>query len=74
MSQIILNNDQFQAVRQAIGNVEVLDPSGVLVGYMTRPPMATPEEIAEARRRLNTNGPWHTTAEVLRHLQALEQG
>jgi hypothetical protein len=73
MTQIILNDDQVQAVRQGTDPVEVCDPSGVLVGYVTRRVMATPEEIAEAKRRAASPGPWHTTEQFLARLQALEE-
>ena len=73
MTQVILNHDQSSTVRCAAGIVEILDESGILVGYVTRPPLFTPEEIAEAERRVASSGPWHTTAEVLAHLRALEQ-
>jgi len=73
MTQIILNDKQLEAVRQATGTVEIRDRTGVLVGYVTRQVMPTAEEIAEARRRLSSDGPWHTTAEVLSRLRALEQ-
>ena len=74
MTQIILNDDQVQAVRRANDTVELRDQSGVLVGYLAQRAMATPEEIAEARPRLNSDGPWHTTAEVLSRLRAQERG
>ena len=73
MSQVILNHDQASAVRSTSGIVEILDESGILVGYVARPPLITPEEIAEAERRAASSGPWHTTAEVLDHLRALGQ-
>ena len=73
MTHVILNHDQASAVRSASGIVEILDESGILVGYVARPPLFTPDEIAEAERRATSPGPWHTTAEVLAHLRALEQ-
>ena len=73
MTQIVLSDEQFQAFHQATDAVEIRDSHGVLLGYVTRRPLATPTEIAEARRRLGSNGPWHTTAEVLDRLHAQEQ-
>jgi hypothetical protein len=73
MTRIILNDEQVQSVRQATDTVELCDQSGILLGYVTRKIKATPEELAEARRRLSSEGPWHTTAEVLGRLRALEQ-
>jgi len=72
MIQIILNDDQLKAVQDAAGSVELRDQRGRIVGYVSRPPSAT--VIAEARRRLDSEGPWYTTQQVLDHLQSLEQG
>ena len=49
MTQVILNHDQASAVRSASGIVEILDESGILVGYVTRHPLATEEKIALAQ-------------------------
>jgi hypothetical protein len=73
MTQIVLNDDQTQVVRQATDAVEIRDGKGGLLGYVARRPMATPEEIAEARRRLDSAGPWHTTEQFVARLRALEQ-
>lgn len=72
MSQIILNDDQVKAIQAATDAVELRDQQGKLVGYIAPPP--SDEEIAEAQRRLNSAGPWHTTSQVLDHLDSLEQG
>jgi hypothetical protein len=72
MNQIILNDDQVKAVQAATGVVEFRDQHGKLVGYFARPP--SNEEIAEAQARLNSQGPWHTTAQVMDHLDSLEKG
>jgi hypothetical protein len=70
MTQIFLNDDQINAFRQATDAVELRDPAGAFLGYITRRLLATPREIAEARERLNSQGPWHTTAEMLNRVQA----
>jgi hypothetical protein len=72
MIQVILNNDQARLVRATKGEVELRDEHGTLIGYVTQRAKATPEEIAEARRRLLSDGPWRTTAEVLSRLRAAE--
>jgi len=36
-------------------------------------PHFTPEEVAEAVRRIDSLGPWYTTKEVLEHLKSLDQ-
>ena len=70
MTQIILTDDQVRALEIAAGTVEVRDRGGALWGYLSRPP--SDAEIAEATRRLHSDGPWYTTAEVLEHLSSLE--
>ena len=72
MTQIILSDDQVQVVKGASNAVELRDGQGNLVGYVARPP--SDEEIAEAKQRLESDGRWHTTEQVLKHLDSLEQG
>jgi len=72
MTQIILSDDQTRTVQAATGAVEVRDARGNLLGYMSPPP--SDEEIAVAKRRLESEGPWYTTEQVLDHLKSLEQG
>lgn len=74
MTRVILNDDQARAVRGASDTVALLDQSGVLIGYVAAQTHFSPEEIEEAQRRANSDGPWLTTAEVLSRLSALEQG
>jgi hypothetical protein len=49
MIKIVLNDDQAKAVDEAAGAIELRDPQGRLVGYVSRSPST--REIAEARRR-----------------------
>jgi hypothetical protein len=72
MSQIVLSDDQARTVRTATGPIEVRDRQGDLLGYVSPPP--SDAEVAEARRRLVSNGPWYTTGQVIDHLKSLEQG
>jgi hypothetical protein len=72
MSQIILSDEQLKAVRAATDAIAIRDQEGHLIGYVARPP--SPEEISEAKRRLQSNGPWYSTAEVLDHLKSLDGG
>ena len=73
MTQLILNDGQVEAVRQAADRLEVRDRSGNLIAYLAKQPTASPEEIATARSRMNWPGPWHTTEQFLARLHALEQ-
>ena len=72
MTQIVLSDDQAKAVQAAVGAVEVRDRHGNLLGYVSPPP--SDAEIAEARRRLESDGPWYSTEQVMGHLKSLEQG
>ena len=71
MTQIVLNDDQLKAVLAAKDAVALRDTEGNLIGYISPPP--SQEEIAEAKRRLYSSGPWFSTKEVLEHLDSLEQ-
>jgi hypothetical protein len=77
MSQLTLDS-AFAKQLHALGDiVELLDPAGNLLGRFVpadtaeyermEPPM---DEAELARREKSTK--WHTTAEVLAHLQSLE--
>jgi len=70
MTQIVLSDDQAQAVQVATDAVEVRDRLGNLLGYVSRPP--TDAEIAEAKRRLESPGPWYSGNQVMAHLDSLE--
>jgi len=69
--QIVLSDDQAQAIRSAAGPVELRDREGRLLGYVPRP--FTKERIADALRRAQSEGPWHTTEQVLDHVKSLDQ-
>lgn len=72
MIKIILNDEQTKAVRNAPEGVEVRDLRGRLVGYISPPPSDV--DIAAAKERFQSSGPWYTTPQVLDHLSSLEQG
>jgi hypothetical protein len=72
MIRIVLSDEQAKAVEDSSGAVELRDSRGRLVGYVAR--TSSPEDIAAAKGRLSSSGPWYTTAQVLGHLQSLEQG
>jgi hypothetical protein len=72
MIKIVLDDEQAKAIENAIGPVELRDSSDTLVGYVARRP--SDAEIQDAKRRLNSAGPWYSTEQVLNHLQSLEQG
>ena len=70
MSPIVLTQDQTRMLAQ--GPVPVCDSEGNLVGHI-EPIGFTAEEIAEAKRRGASPGPWYTGEEVRAHLAALEE-
>ncbi len=70
--RIVLSDDRANAVQAATDVVEIRDRHGSLLGYVSPPPGEA--EIAEAKRRLESDGPWHTTEQVMDHLKSLEQG
>ena len=75
MTQIKLTAEQAEALTTATEPTVLCRPDGIVVGgayKQPKEPLFTPEEIAEAERRLDAPGPWYTTKEVLDHLRSLE--
>jgi hypothetical protein len=70
MAYITIDEQQAQMVRETSETIEVRDHEGNRLGYVSR--NFTPEEIAEAKRRLVSGGPSYTTQQVLSHLSSLE--
>jgi hypothetical protein len=81
MTQIVLTNEQASVLASATEPVIVCRPDGSIAGVVSprskivtpKEPLFTPEEIAEAERRLDSPGAWYTTREVLDHLRSHEQ-
>ncbi len=72
MTSIILTAEQARIVSQAQAAIPVCDPNGVIVGHL-EPLEITAEEIAEAKRRAASPGPWLTSESVQAQLQALQE-
>ena len=70
MTHIILTEEQASVLRIATGMVSTRSARGFVRGHLSRPPGNA--EIAEANRRLKSDGPWYTTREVFEHLDSLE--
>jgi hypothetical protein len=70
MPQIILDDEQAKLLASSLKPVEVRDRQGNLLGVI--PPVWTEEEVADAKKRLASNEPRYTTAEVLEHLRSLD--
>ncbi len=71
MNQIILNAEQAKVAASLHKPVPVCDDKGNLLGTYT--PLWSEEDIAEAKRRLASPGPWYTGEQVQARLQALQQ-
>lgn len=72
MPHIVVDLDEAEMIARAGRSVQVRDPNGNLVGFITPAPPA--DELAAARARLaeGPQGPTYTTQEVLAHLRSLE--
>jgi hypothetical protein len=70
MPHIVLSEEQAKVVASALQPIQVRDAKGTVLGVI--PSIWTEEDIAEAKRRLASNGPWYTTEQVLAHLRSLE--
>jgi hypothetical protein len=78
MADLIITHEQARLLAGASFPIAIRDPDGKLMGYVSasdvpqKPHGFTPEQIAEARRRADSDGPWYTTQQVLEHLRSLE--
>lgn len=70
MNFITIDEQQARILLESPGEIEVRDRQGNRLGYVARSFSA--DEIAEAKRRLASSGPWYTTQQVLDHLGSLE--
>ncbi len=70
MSHIIVDDDQARIILGATGEVEVRDRQGRHLGFVEHG--FTEEDIELAKQTLASDGPWHTTQQVLDHLRSLE--
>ena len=69
MLEIVLTDEQAKAVASALKPVPVRDSRGNVLGCIA--PIWTEEDLADAKRRLASDEPRYTTAQVLEHLRAL---
>lgn len=79
MTTIYLSSEQSTLVANAKEPVAIVSCEGKHICWVpeTLPKVDanagfTPEEIAEAMRDAESDGPWYTTAEVLEHLKSLD--
>ena len=73
MSHIVVDAAQAALISQADQSLQVLDPQGKLVGFVTPAPPEEEVERMMARFEEGPNGPLRSTAEVLQRLRALDQ-
>jgi len=71
MQQLVLTDEQAKLVASALKPVQVCDSRGNVLG--TIEPIWTEEDIADAKRRLASDEPRYTTAQVMEYLRSLEQ-
>jgi len=71
MIRIVLDDNQAQSFRSSDGSVEFCDREGNFLGHLSRKP--SDEDVQEASLRLESDGPWHSTQQVLDHLSSLER-
>jgi hypothetical protein len=71
MHHIVLNDEQARLVATALNPVQVRDGKGNVLGTIA--PVWTEADIADAKRRLASDEPRYSTAEVLDHLRSLEK-
>jgi hypothetical protein len=71
MTRIVLTDEQTKVVASATKPVPVCDARGNVLGFVN--PAWSDEDIAEAKKRLASNAPRLTTAEILAYLRSLEE-
>jgi hypothetical protein len=72
MPELVLDDLQAKIVTEATGAVPIVDRSGRVIGHAE--PICTPltpDRVAAAEQRLDSDGPWLTTSEILQHLRSL---
>ena len=72
MERIVLTDEQAKVVASATRPVPVCDGAGSVLGFL--PPAWTEDDIAEAKKRLSSDAPRLSTAEILAYLRSLEGG
>lgn len=71
MKQLVLTDEQAKLVAASRKPVSVVDSRGNSLGTIT--PAWTEADVVEAKRRLASEQPRYTTAQVLEHLRSLEK-
>ena len=69
MIRIAVQNELAEKIRQAEGQIELVDSQGQPLGMIRRPP--SEQEIAFAKTRIGTPGPKMTMDELIAKVEAL---
>ncbi|WP_254506931.1 hypothetical protein [Anatilimnocola floriformis] len=69
MNRIVIQKDVAEQIRQADGQIELVDDQGHRVGVVRRPP--TQQEIQFAKSRVGSQSPKFTMAELIAKIEAL---
>jgi hypothetical protein len=70
MTHIVLTDEQAKIVAASTKPVLVRDSKGNVLGFLS--PAWTEDDIAEAKKRLSSDTPRLSTAEILAYLRSLE--
>jgi hypothetical protein len=71
MPQIVLSDEQARILATALEPVEFLNANGDVIRVI--PPIWTKEDIAAAKRRIGSPGPWYTSEQIRGRLAALQE-
>ena len=71
MLQLVLTDEQAKQLAEELKSLEVCDSQGNVLGTFT--PLWTEADIADAKRRLASDEPRYTFAQVMEHLRSLEK-
>ena len=78
MAQLIVTDEQARLISESDTTIPICDGRGRVIGHavglavQTRSAVLTSRQIAEAEKRLESDGPWFTTSQVMDHLRRLE--
>jgi len=73
MPHIVLTEDQARVVATATESVEVIDPQGRVVNFLTPLDPVLAETIRECKRRLASSEPRVPSDQVCAHLRRLDE-
>lgn len=78
MDELIVTDEQARIISGAEVAIPIRDSAGKVIGHaigvtsVSRSSVLTPDQVAAAEERLDNDGAWYTTAQVLDHLRGLD--